>query len=300
MVQSLENIRENVKKIGLSLTAQTDDLAPADKKIYALRDSIACTNSLGLIASSIMSKKLASGANNIVLDITCGNGAFMKNEEQAKKLAEIMEDLTDESIRVSSVITRMDEPLGYSVGNLLEVQESIEILKGKKVEDVLEVVYALASKIMSNKYNREEVKEKIIEVIESRTAYNKFLEMVEVHGGNKEKIENKEFKQAKYIIPYNLNDGEINTDLWVKEIDALEIAKAAFVLGSGRKTKEDKIDYQVGIVLNIKVGDKIKESLLATIYANDEEKIEEAKRHLSQAFVFSTQKVDKPNIIIKY
>lgn len=247
-----------------------------------------------------MSKKLASGTNNIVLDITCGSGAFMKDEKQAKELADIMEDLTDKNIRVSSVITRMDEPLGYSVGNLLEVQESIEILKGRKVEDVLEVVYALASKLMINKYSRDDAEKKITEVIESGDAYTKFLEMVEAHGGDRKRVEKLDFEVAKYIVPYNLNSSKINTDLWVKEIDALEIAKAAFVLGSGRTTKEEKIDHQVGIVLNVKVGDKIEESLLATIYANDEEKIEQAKKHLSNAFVFSTTKQEKPNIIIKY
>lgn len=298
--QSLENIKKNVKEIGISLTAQTGDLVPADKKIYALRDSIACTNSLGLIASSVMSKKLASGANNIVLDVTFGSGAFMKDEEEARKLSQIMEDLTDKNIRVSSIISRMDEPLGYSVGNILEVQESIEILKGKKVKDVLDVVYALASKIMSKKYSREEAKEKIDEVILSGAAYNKFLEMIEAHGGNRNKIENNEFDVAKYVIPYNLNNGEVNTNLWVKEIDALEIAKAAFVLGSGRKIKEEEIDPLVGIVLNVKVGDKIEESCLATIYANDLEKVELAKEHLSQAFVFSTTKQEKSNVIIKY
>lgn len=300
IVQSLENIKNNVRNIGISLTTQTEDLAPADKKIYALRDSIGCTNSLGLIASSIMSKKLASGTNNIVLDITCGSGAFMKNIEDAKKLANIMESLADDKIKVSSVITSMDQPLGYSVGNLLEVIESLEILKGRNVEDVLEVVYALGSKIMSKDYSRKEAKEKIEEVIKNGLAYEKFLELVKAQGGDVEYLINNDFEKAQHIIQYNINDGKINADLWVKEINALEVAKASFVLGAGRKTKEDNIDPLVGIVLNVKVGDKLEESLLATIHTNDLEKVEEAKKHLSQAFVFSTKKQEKINPIIQY
>ncbi len=302
--QSLKSIKSNVKKIGISLTAQTEDLAPADKKIYELRDSIGCTNSLGLIASSIMSKKLASGANNIVLDITFGSGAFMKNKEDALKLANIMEELGTKDIKIHSIITSMEEPLGYSVGNLLEVRESIEVLKGRGIEDVLEVVYALGSKIMSDKYKREEAKEKIKEEILSGRAYNKFLELVEAHGGDIEYLQEGDFEEAKHIVEYNINKDEktdLNTkNLWIKEINALEIAKAAFSLGSGRLKKDDKIDPLVGIILNVKVGDRVIDNRLATIHTNDLKKAEEAKKHLSKAFIFSNIKQEKINPIIKY
>ena len=298
---SLDEIKANIKTIGISLSTQTEDLAPADKKIYALRDSISCSNSLGLIASSIMSKKLASGANNIVLDITCGSGAFMQNEEDARKLAEIMEDLATDNIKVSSVITAMNEPLGYSIGNLLEVIESIEILKGRKVEDVLKVVFSLGSKIMKDKYSKEEAFTKMQESIDNGLAYSKFLELVEQQKGDIKYIKEAKFEEAKHIISYTINNKEIEKqNLWVKEIDALEIAKAAFVLGAGRSKKEDKIDYLSGIVLKVKVGDKIEDSTLAIIHSNDLTKSEEAKKHLAKAFVFSNTEINKINPIIRY
>lgn len=297
---SLDEIKKNVKKIGISLSTQTEDLAPADKKIYALRDSIGASNSLPLIASSIMSKKLASGANNIVLDITCGSGAFMKNEEEARKLADIMESFGNNDIKVSSVITSMDEPLGYSVGNLLEVIESIEILKGKKVDDVLEVVYALGSKIMAKDYSKEEAYSKMQENMNNELAYQKFLEMVEAQSGDIKLIKENKFEKAKHIIKYEINDDIKEKELWVKEINSLEIAKAAFVLGAGRVKKEDKIDYLSGIVLNVKVGDIVSDKTLALIHSNDLEKVEIAKKHLSNAFVFSSKKAEKINPIIRY
>lgn len=297
--QNLKSIKANVKNIGISLTSQTEKLAPADKKIYALRDSIACTDSLGLIASSIMSKKLATGANNIVLDITCGSGAFMKTEEEAKELAGIMEHLGDKDIKVSSIITSMEEPLGYSVGNFLEVRESIDVLKGKEIKDVLEVVYALAAKIMSEKHTKAESRKKVRDEIISGRAYDKFLELIKAHGGDANYIDNGKFKEAKHIVPYKIEKQTKKTDLWVKEVDALEIAKAAYSLGSGRQNKEDKIDPLVGIVLNVKVGDKITNGLLATIHANDLDKVKEAKKHLSKAFVFSNIKQEKIKPIIK-
>ena len=297
---SLDEIKKNVRKIGISLSTQTEDLAPADKKIYALRDSIGASNSLPLIASSIMSKKLASGANNIVLDITCGSGAFMKNEEDARKLAEIMESFGNDNIYVSSVITSMDEPLGYSVGNLLEVIESIDILKGKKVDDVLEVVYALGSKIMAKDHSKEESYSKMQENMNNGLAYKKFLEMVEAQSGDVELIKENKFEKAKHIIKYEINDNIKDKKLWVKEINCLEIAKAAFDLGAGRIKKEDKIDYLSGIVLNVKVGDVVNDKTLALIHSNDLEKVEIAKKHLSNAFVFSSKKVEKINPIIRY
>ncbi len=302
--QNLENIKKNVEKIGISLTAQTEELAPADKKIYALRDSIGCTNSLGLIASSIMSKKLASGANNIVLDITCGSGAFMKNKEDALKLANTMEDLASNNIKITSVITSMEEPLGYSIGNLLEVREAIDVLKGKEIEDVLDVVYALGSKIMSDKYTREEASKIIKEEIKSGRAYNKFLELIEAHGGDIKYIKEGNFEEAKYIVEYNINKEKrkklTSKDLWIKEINAIDVAKAAFSLGSGRIKKEDEIDHQVGIILKVKVGDKVGDGKLAIIHTNSLEKAREAKKYLSSAFVFSDIKQQRINPIIKY
>lgn len=301
--QDIEKIKDTVDRIGLSLTSQTNNLVPADKKIYSLRDSIACTDSLPLIASSIMSKKIASGANNIVLDITCGNGAFMKNFDDAKKLADIMESLASSKIKVSSVITAMNEPLGYAVGNLLEIKEAIDILNGKNIPDVLEVVYSLAYRLMEREYTKDEIRKKIDLSITEKAGYNKFKELVKIYGGDVEfldKLKNNNYEdvqEIKYVKKYTIN---VEKEMWIKEISAIDVAKASFALGAGRVKKEDNIDYAVGVVLNKKIGHKLEkgENILAYIYSNDEQKTKEAEKYLNRAYVFSNEKIDIPNVVL--
>ena len=267
----------NVQKIGISMIGQTMNLAPADKKLYALRDTISCVESIPLIASSIMSKKIASGANKIVLDVTVGKGAFMKNKEDAQKLADLMIKIGELAGReVVCVLTKMDEPLGYSIGNNLEVIEAIKFLKGYMPKDLKDVVFELGAnmiKLAGLGENLEENKLKIQENIVNGKGYEKFLQMVQNQGGDISYINNiDKFEKSKYIIPVtSLKSGIIS------EINAEEIGKVACLLGAGRIRKEDNIDHTAGIVLNKKVGDYVKENeVLAYIHTNNNAVINEA------------------------
>ena len=271
----------NVKKIGISMIGQTMNLAPADKKIYALRDTISCVENIPLIASSIMSKKIASGANKIVIDVTVGKGAFMKTREDAQKLAEQMIRIGNLAGReVRCVLTPMDEPLGYAVGNSLEVIEAINFLKGDMPKDLKEVVFEFGANMLQlagKGDNIEENKLKILENIENGSAYSKLVEMVQNQGGDISYLEDTtKFEKSKYISAVvTENTGK------VQEINAEEIGKLACYLGAGRVKKEDKIDSNVGIILNKKVGDEVLEGdFLAYICANDEIKLREAENKL--------------------
>ena len=268
---------ENVKEIGISLITQTANLAPADKKVYALRDSINCVESIPLIASSIMSKKIASGANKIVLDVTCGSGAFMKTKENAKKLAETMEKIGKLAERETvAVITNMDQPLGKYVGNTLEVIEAIEALNGHWQEDVKEVVLLLGAnmiKLAGKGDDLEENKVKMLEQIENGEALSKFKELVVKQGGDASYIEDLEkFPKAKYKLPVIATKSGI-----VNKLNAEEVGKIAMKLGAGRLRKEDEIIKEVGIELNKKVGNNVEiGDILAYIHGNNEELTEKA------------------------
>lgn len=268
---------QNVKEIGISLITQTANLAPADKKIYALRDSINCVESIPLIASSIMSKKIASGADKIVLDVTYGSGAFMKTIQDAKMLAETMEKIGKLAGRETvAVITGMDQPLGKYVGNTLEVIEAVEALNGKWQEDVKEVVLLLGAymiKLAGKGENIEENKIKMLNQISNGEALNKFKELVERQGGDVSYIENIEkFKKAKYkMAVISTKSGIVN------KLNAESVGKIAMMLGAGRTCKEDDIVKEVGIELNKKVGDKVEiGNVLAYIHGNSEELTEKA------------------------
>lgn len=321
---------ENVKKIGISLIGQTLNLAPADKKIYALRDATSTTESIPLIASSIMSKKIAAGANKIVLDVTYGSGAFMKTKERAQELADAMIKIGNLAGRETvAVITPMEEPLGRNVGNSLEVIEAVQALKGDMAEDVKEVVLELGSnmiKLAGKGDSLEENKAKMLENIRNGKALEKLKELVANQGGDVTYIEDtSKFKKAKYIMPVRLEDTEefaekvvkdnqipkekickreINQGManeqtskkginkmeikqgMVKELNAEEIGKLSVFLGAGRIRKEDKIEPEVGITFNKKVGDKVeKDDIVAYIHANDEEKAKEAVERLREIYV---------------
>ena len=276
---------EDVKKVGISMIGQTMNLAPADKKIYALRDTIACVENIPLIASSIMSKKIASGANKIVIDVTVGKGAFMKNKEDAQKLAEQMIRIGKLAGReVKCVLTPMDEPLGYSIGNSLEVIEAINFLKGDMPKDLKEVVLELGANMLQlagKGENIEENKLKILENIENENAYNKFVEMVENQGGDISFVKDTtKFKKSKYILAVvTKKTGKVT------EINAEDIGKLACYLGAGRVNKDDKIEPDVGIILNKKVGDEVLEDdFLAYICANDENKLIEAEKRILEIY----------------
>ena len=291
---------ENVEKIGISMISQTLNLAPADKKIYALRDSISCVESIPLIASSIMSKKIASGAEKIVLDVTVGSGAFMKDIESATSLANEMIEIGKLANRETiCILTNMDEPLGYAVGNNLEVIEAVNFLKGKMPEDLKEVVLELGAymiKLAGLGDNIEDNKNKMLENINNGKAFEKFVELVRNQGGDISYIENVEkFDKAKYVLPIYATSGG-----YICKIDAKEVGKLACSLGAGRIRKDDKIDYSVGIILNKKVSNKvIKDEILGYIYANDEEKAKEIAREMANVIKISENQIEKINTIIK-
>ena len=291
---------KNVEKIGISMISQTLNLAPADKKIYALRDSISCVESIPLIASSIMSKKIASGAEKIVLDVTVGSGAFMKDIESATNLANEMIEIGKLANRETiCILTNMDEPLGYSVGNNLEVIEAIKFLNGNMPEDLKDVVLELGAymiKLAGLGDNIEDNKKKMLENINNGKAFNKFLELIKNQGGDISYIENVEkFDKAKYILPiYATDDG------YISQINAKEVGKLACDLGAGRIKKDDKIDYSVGIILNKKVSNKvIKDEILGYVHANDEEKAKSTVEKLQNIIKIDQEETKKLETIIK-
>lgn len=271
---SIEQFFENVKKVGISLMGQTLNLAPADKKLYALRDAISCTESIPLIASSIMSKKIAAGANKIVIDVTCGSGAFMKDIEDAEKLATIMKKIGELANRQTvCIITDMNQPVGFAVGNILEVKEATDILKGKYMpKDVKEIITELGANmlLLANKVTTiDEGKIKILENIENGKAYAKFEELISAQGGDISYIENTEkFQKAKYIIPIlSKKSGK------VIKLDALQVGNLSNYLGAGRIRKEDSINPRVGFIFNKKVGDDLeKDEILGYIHSDSMEK----------------------------
>ena len=297
---SEEEFMQNVKEIGISIISQTKNLAPADKKIYALRDTISCVESIPLIASSIMSKKIASGAQKIVLDVTVGKGAFMNNIEDARKLANTMIDIGKLANRETiCILTDMDEPLGYNVGNLLEVIEVVKFLKGEMPEDVKQVILALGSymiKLAGKGDNLEENQNKMLENIKNGKALEKFKQLVEKQGAQASFIDNIEnMSVAKFVEPiYSMKSG------YISKINALEVGKIACELGAGRVKKEDSIDFQAGIILNKKVSDYIeKGEVLAYIYTNKSEVIENAKKQYLNDVEIIDEKVEKKKTIFE-
>ncbi len=297
---SIEEFRKNVGKIGISLMGQTLNLAPADKKLYALRDTIAATESIPLISSSIMSKKIAAGANKIVLDVTCGSGAFMKDLDQATRLAETMKKIGELAKKETiCVLTPMEEPLGETVGNALEVIEAVEALQGKISEDVQEVILTLGAymiKLAGRGDDIEENKQKMLMQIQNGKALQKLKELIEAQGGDIAYIENLELlPKAKYVMPVvSIKYG------YVKTLNAKNVGEISMYLGAGRIKKEDSIDPTVGISLKKKIGDKVEENeVLAYVYANSEEKGKEAVRQLAECYEIVTEKVEKQSSILK-
>ncbi len=290
---------QNVEKIGISMIGQTMNLAPADKKIYSLRDTISCVESIPLIASSIMSKKIASGANKLVLDVTVGHGAFMKNIDDAQRLSQEMIEIGKlANLETVCVLTNMNEPLGYAVGNTIEVIEAIKALKGHMPEDLCQVVLELGSymiKLAGFGENIEENKQKMFENIKNGKAYNKLLELVANQNGDISYIENPEkFEKAKYIIPvYAQEEG------YIYEINAEDVGKLACKLGAGRVRKEDEIDKTVGIEICKKVADYVHAGdILAYIHLNNEEKQEESINELLNIFKIRKDTKEKEKIIL--
>lgn len=293
-----EHFINQVNRIGISIMGQTLDLAPADKKLYALRDVTATVDNMSLIASSIMSKKLASGADAIVLDVKTGSGAFMKNEEDAFALAKEMVALGKHAGRnTAAIISDMDQPLGFAVGNALEVKEAIETLKGNGPSDFVELCMTLGAQMImaGGKAKTPEQASKMLQgVIDSGAALKKLAEFVEAQGGDSAAVYDTSLLPQASIIE------EISSDRegYIEKIICDEIGICSLILGGGRETKESKIDLSVGLVLHKKVGDYVKmgESL-ATIHANDPDKLAQAKERFLQAYLFSNKPAGRAKFI---
>lgn len=296
---SVDEFIENVEKIGISLIGQTLNLAPADKKLYALRDSISCVENIPLIASSIMSKKIASGANKIVLEVTVGNGAFMKNIDDAKKLAETMINIGKLAGKETvCILTNMDEPLGYSIGNSLEVIEAVEALQGDIEDDVKQVVLELGSymiKLAGKGDDIEENKQRMLECLDSGLAYMKFLELIENQGGDVSYINDvSKFENAKFVYPVLADKSG-----YIKNIKSQQLGKISCELGAGRIKKDDIIDNQVGLIINKKIGDKVeKGEILGIIHSNDEGKLKNVISEFKECFEMCDEFVKKAKVIL--
>ena len=279
-----EEMVEQVNDIGIAIIGQTASLVPADKKLYALRDVTGTVESIPLIAASVMSKKLASGTDAILLDVTVGEGAFMKNMDSARELARTMVDIGKHLNRNTvAVLSDMSEPLGMAVGNSLEVKEAITSLHGEGPEDLMELCYTSGSIMLVQAKvckTREEARAKLHEVIENGQAFDKLVAMVKAQGGDIEYILHPEKFEvsSKKIEIYAERSG------YIKEIDALEIGIAAMKLGAGRETLEDKIDMSAGIILAHKIGAKVNNGdLLCTAYTNKDD-VEDALSQIKGAY----------------
>ena len=261
-----EEFFSTVEKTGLAVVGQTGNLTPADKKLYALRDVTATVDSIPLIASSIMSKKLAAGAHTIVLDVKCGSGAFMKTPEEAKALALEMVKIGNNCGRnTSAVITNMDRPLGKNIGNALEIKEAIEVLKGKGPSDLREVCLSLATQIvsLSKGVDKDSARKLCEDALSSGKAFGKFKEWISAQGGNSQWIENPDlFPVAKFS-----KDILSRKDGYISGTDAESIGIASVMLGAGREKKDDTIDMSAGIIMHKKTGDFVKKGdSIATLF----------------------------------
>lgn len=292
-----EEFFEQVRKTGVAVIGSTANLAPADKKLYALRDVTATVGSIPLIASSIMSKKLAAGAHNIVLDVKIGSGAFMKTEEQGRKLAEKMVNIGKSFNRnIAAVITNMDRPLGCAIGNSLEVLEAVSVLKGNEVPDFDHVCVVLASTLLSLCYDisHEESEKRVLESIKSGAALAKFCEWIKAQGGSDEFVDNPEaLGTAKYITEYKAQGSG-----YISFMNTEMIGKAAAALGAGREKTTDSVDHTAGIVLRKKTGDAVRSGdVIAVLYTNKEASEIEAARLLSEAITYSAEKPAEESLV---
>ena len=289
---------KNVNDFGIAIMGQTAELAPADKKLYALRDVTGTVPSIPLIVSSIMSKKLASGADVIVLDVKCGSGAFMKTEADAKELARGLTRIGRLAGRkCAAVITDMDQPLGCAVGNAVEVKEAISVLRGESGGDLLELCLTLGTCMLTESgyaKSETEAREMLLKVIEDGSALKKLSEMVAAQGGRTEDVyDTSALPQAKIVI-----EAKADTEGYVNHIEAEKVGLLCMHLGGGRETKDSEIDLSVGVVLHKKVGDRVnKGDSIATIYASDTERANSAARMLHECYELSDSPVARPPFI---
>lgn len=286
-----------VNRDQVAVVGQSGDLAPADKKLYGLRDVTGTVDSIALIASSIMSKKIAAGADAIVLDVTTGDGAFMKNEKDAERLAKTMVQIGKLANRQTmAIISDMSQPLGLAIGNSLEVKEAIDALKGEGPADLMEMVYVLGSQMVvlaKQADTLEEARELLKEAIQSGAATTKFKEMIRNQGGDESIVDRPEnLPQAEFVIELPAKESG-----YISEMVADQLGIAAMLLGAGRRTKEDTIDYSVGLMLHKKVGDSVTAGEpLVTVYANSQA-IDDVKAKIYENIFITKEKVAEPTLI---
>lgn len=280
---------QQVESIGVAIVGQSGDVAPADKKIYALRDVTATIDSIPLIAASIMSKKLASGADAICLDVKVGHGAFMKEEKDAEELAKLMVEIgTLAGKKMTAILTGMDEPLGHKIGNGLEVYEAIETLQGNGPQDLVEVTFVISEQLLIDAgiaKDQREARKMLEETIADGNAFNKFVELVAAQGGDTSYLFDKEkliSKKTAYV--------KASQSGYITDINALDIGKAAGRLGAGRETMADIIYPEVGVDLHVKIGDKVeKDAVIATLYIRDKG-VDEAIKLIEHAVIIGKEK----------
>ena len=296
---SEDEFLSQVEKTGIAIIGQSGNLTPADKKLYALRDVTATVDSIPLIVSSIMSKKIAAGSKNIVLDVKCGSGAFMKTLKDAEILANKMVKIGNGCGRnTAALITDMDRPLGSAVGNSLEVIEAVKVLKGEVENDLKEVCLSLAAKLISLvlSLSYEESLKRVTDALESGKAYCKMKEWISAQGGDAAFIDNTElFEKAEYSYEI-LSD----SDGYISAMDTEKIGLSSVILGAGRASKEDKIDFSAGIIIDKKTGDKIKKGeKIATLFTNNETSLQDAEKTYLSALTVSAEKPEEKPLIYK-
>ena len=291
---------EIVNRVGIAIVGQSAELAPADKLLYALRDVTATVESLPLIVSSIMGKKLAADDDCIVLDVKTGSGSFMKTVEDSKRLARLMVDIGKQAgKKMLALITDMDRPLGFNIGNILEVKEAVETLRGKGPSDLTEICIALAAHMLSlaEKGTYEQCEAQVKKVIADGSALKTFADMVEAQGGDSRVIyDTSLFERAKFSRVVKAEKSG-----YIVKVDTEGYGTAALLLGAGRNTKEDKIDFTAGIILSKKTGDFVKAGeAIATLYTNSGEKLDAGERKLIESTVIGNEKpAYKPIILDK-
>ncbi|MEG2459781.1 MAG: thymidine phosphorylase [Clostridia bacterium] len=298
----VEDFIKQVKDINICLITQNKDIDIADKKMYALRDVTATVASLPLIASSVMSKKIAAGADKILLDVTCGSGAFMKTEKEAKELSKTMVDIGKLAGRETvAVVTRMDEPLGKKVGNSLEIEEAVEFLTASKTKlnnnidkDLKDVVYEIAAQILKLAgigKDMNSLKEKIEECITSKAAYNKFIQFIKAQGGLIVKGKPAYKEDASYVAYVKAEETG-----YISKLHGEKIGLALVSLGGGREKKEDSIDYSAGFIFERKTGDYVKKGdIILTVMYNDEKKLNNALKYIKDAIKIEKNEVKQEN-----
>jgi len=297
---SIDEFYQQVKEIGVAMIGQTSRIVPADKKMYALRDSTATVDSIPLITGSILSKKLAEGINGLVLDVKTGKGAFMRSFQDAEKLAHsLVQTAKLSGLTTTALITNMDQPLGYAVGNWLETREAIMALKGHGPDDLMTITLALGAQMLlmaKMEQDYEAALNKLEHLLETGIAFNKFVSMLEGQGGDTTYL----YNPGKYSLPKFKQQLRSPATGFINEVDALKIGTAVVKLGGGREVMEDRIDYGAGIILNKKIGDRVtKGDLLALLYTERSKTVNEALQLVKSAFKISKSPPPNYNLILK-